>query len=45
MDLLIKRVQGSLNATFKKQLPPEYAKILDSMSEDINLSNEVKRVF
>lgn len=45
MDWLIKRVQGSLNATFKKQLPPEYAKILDSMSDDIKLSNEVKRVF
>ena len=45
MDGLIKRVQSSLNSTFKKQLPPEYAKILDSMSEDIKLSNEVKRVF
>lgn len=45
MDGLIKRVQWSLNTTFKKQLPPEYAKILDSMSEDIKLSNEIKRVF
>ncbi len=45
MDGLIKRVQGSLNSTFKKQLPEEYAKVLDSMSEDIKLSNEIKRVF
>lgn len=45
MDGLIKRVQGSLNSTFKKQLPPEYKKILDSMSEDIKLSNDIKRVF
>ena len=45
MDGLIKRVQGSLNSTFKKQLPEEYAKVLDSMSEDIKLSNEIKRLF
>jgi hypothetical protein len=42
---LIKQVQGSLNSTFKKQLPPEYAKILDSMSEDIKLSDDMRRLF
>lgn len=45
MDWLIKQVQWALNSTFKEQLPKEYTKILDSMSDDIKLSNEIKRIF
>lgn len=45
MNKLIKQVQWSLNSTFKKQLPEEYTKVLESMSEDIKLSDDIKRLF
>ncbi len=45
MERVLTKVQGSMNATFKKQLPPEYAKIMDSMSSDIQLKNRIQEVF
>lgn len=45
MESTLAKVQGSMNATFKKQLPPEYKEIMDSMSSDIQLKNKIKEVF
>jgi hypothetical protein len=45
MERVLTRVQGSMNATFKRQLPPEYAQIMDSMSSDIQLKNRIQEVF
>lgn len=45
MERVLTKVQGSMNATFKKQLPPEYADIMKSMSDDIQLQSRIKQVF
>lgn len=45
MDWLVSKVQSSLNKTFKDQLPPEYRKVMDSMSEDMKMSQDMKRLF
>jgi hypothetical protein len=45
MEGIVSKVQGSMNKTFKDQLPPEYKKVMDSMSEDIDLNDRMKRLF
>ena len=45
MESVMKQVQGSLNASLKKQLPKEYSKIMDDMAGDIKLKNDIKRLF
>ena len=45
MESLISKVQGSMNDTFKKQLPEEYKKIMTSLAEDIKLKDDIQRLF
>lgn len=45
MEWIVSKVQSSLNKTFKDQLPPEYRKVMDSMSEDMQMSQDIKRLF
>lgn len=45
MERVLTRVQWSMNSTFKKQLPPEYTQIMDSMSSDIKLKEQIKEMF
>lgn len=45
METVLSKVQTSMNKTFKEQMPPEYAQVMDSMSEDMRLKNDIKRQF
>lgn len=45
MESLISKVQGSMNDTFKKQLPEEYRKIMTSLADDIKLKDDIQRLF
>jgi len=45
MESIVSKVQWSMNKTFKDQLPPEYKKVMDSMSEDIVMNEKIKRLF
>ena len=45
METVLSKVQTSMNKTFKEQMPPEYTQVMDSMSEDMRLKNDIKRQF
>ena len=45
MESLIKKVQGSMNDSFKNQLPDEYKKIMTSLAEDIKMKEDIQRLF
>lgn len=45
MESLIKKVQGSMNESFKAQLPDEYKKIMTSLAEDIKMKDDIQRLF
>lgn len=45
MESIVKKVTGSLNETFKNQLPKEYREILGKMEEEIKMKQDIKRVF
>ena len=45
MEWIVSNIQSSLNKTFKDQLPPEYRKVMDSMSEDMQMSHDIKKLF
>lgn len=45
MEGIVSKIQWSMNKTFKDQLPPQYKKVMDSMSEDIQMNEKIKRLF
>ena len=45
MEWVVSKIQRSLNENFKNQLPPEYRKIMDSMSEDIQMKENIQKLF